>query len=161
MCNMFKDVVCGSYLNLSKNMIKIKCNSFLFSSFVSAIGWWPYFCLVGLVSFTIGLPIGIVILIAGKIAVGLLGWSIKRVDWYFFLPNILFIKPDNRDLVNVLILTLLHWPRYSNMLPLYTPYYYCHPYWTLFVWLFYPPAPSLYCFIPAMIYVKHHKFSVV
>ena len=32
-------VIIGSYPNLSKNMIKIKCSSVLFSSFVTAVGW--------------------------------------------------------------------------------------------------------------------------
>ena len=38
-CSAAEDVGCVRYLNLSKNTIKIKRSSVLFSSFVSAVGW--------------------------------------------------------------------------------------------------------------------------
>ena len=38
-CIVAEDVERGSYPNLSKNTIKFKCSSVLFSSFVSAVGW--------------------------------------------------------------------------------------------------------------------------
>ena len=38
MFSVTEDVKCGSYPNLSKNTIKFKCSSILFSLFVSAVG---------------------------------------------------------------------------------------------------------------------------
>ena len=42
MCNVAEDVECGSYPNLSKNMIKIK-HSLILSSFISVVGWSSLF----------------------------------------------------------------------------------------------------------------------
>ena len=38
-CSVAEDVECVRYPNLSKNTIKIKHSSVLFSSFISAVGW--------------------------------------------------------------------------------------------------------------------------
>ena len=47
-CNAAEDVKCGIYLNLSKNTIKFKCSSVLFSSFINAIGLSSSFLFVKL-----------------------------------------------------------------------------------------------------------------
>ena len=50
---------------------------------------------------------------------------LKLAPRYFLLPDIFSIKPDNGDLVNNLILTLLHKLHYLNLLSFYTLYYCC------------------------------------
>ena len=41
-CNAAEDVEYGSYLNSSKNTIKFKRSSVLFSLFISAVGWLSF-----------------------------------------------------------------------------------------------------------------------
>ena len=77
---------------------------------------------------------------------------------YFFLLDNFFKKPDNRALVDDLILTLSHRPHcYKLPLPC-THRPHCHQY--LIPMRFHPPAPSWYYHAPAITRGKRHKSSI-
>ena len=77
---------------------------------------------------------------------------------YFPYPNIFFIKPDSRDLIDNLILTFLHRLHYPKLPLLWIlRYHYC---WHLVSLHFYPPTPSWWCFTLAVTQRKHYELSI-
>ena len=69
------------------------------------------------------------------------------------------MRLDSKDLVDDLILTLLHRPRCPKLPLLCTLRFHRHLRQTPFVWLFHPPAPSWWCPAPAVIRRKYYEFS--
>ena len=77
---------------------------------------------------------------------------------YFLLLDNFFKKPDSRDLVDDLILTLLHRLRCHKLFPLHTYRYPCRR--PIPLHRSYPPVPSWWCPAPAVICGKHHDFFI-
>ena len=72
---------------------------------------------------------------------------------YFSLQGSLFTRPDNRALAADLLLTFWHKSRYLKYHQPYTAYR-CQP---RVPTIYHSLAPSLWYFIPAVIYRKHHE----
>ena len=75
-CSVAKDVECVRYPNLTKNTIKSNVAQFFLAHLLVLLAGCPCFYLGGLVGLTVGLAIGGIVSIAGKVVVGLSIWSL-------------------------------------------------------------------------------------
>ena len=170
-CIAAEDIECRSYPNLSKNTIRFKRSLDSFSLFVNAIGW-SYVLLFGRSSrldcrfshWWCNINSGEVVVACQDNPCRTSWWAfrgarlLKLAPRYFLPLDILSMRADSRNLVDDLILTLLHRSRYPKLPSLHTLRFYYHLCQTLFVWLQHPPTPSWWCPTPTVICRKHHEF---
>ena len=83
---------------------------------------------------------------------------LKLAPRYSLPPDIFFMKPDSRDLVDDPILTLLYRPRCLKLHLLCIPHF-CYRRLVL-LYFHHPPDSFLRCPVPAVTHRKHHKSSI-